>query len=326
MKRKLLLIASIFTIAINFASFTQVPVRKGWWKFDTQNNKLLATVGKDLELNGTMEGVSGPATGNNAVLIPVGSYLTMLHGLQPNGGGEKVNEYSLQIDFSIPEGEIWHSFFQLTSTNTDDGDLFTNTTNHIGVWEAGYSDSTITTDTWYRMLLTVKNGEFFRIYINGYLWVDAAGRDIDSRYALMDTIQVFADNDGEDGDIMCSELGIWDVALTQEEVTELGNTSASVNTGIINKPIANKTSELGLNYPNPFSKSTTFPYQIQKAGNVSFRIFDLTGKEVQRINEGVKSPGKYSLKFTSEKLLPGAYYFQMISNEETSLRKIIVVR
>ena len=33
---------------------------------------------------------------------------------------------------------------------------------------------------------------------------------------------VFADDDGDDGEIICSELSIWEVALTGNEVLELG--------------------------------------------------------------------------------------------------------
>jgi hypothetical protein len=324
MKTKLLLSIIFLTIFASYSANAALPVRKGWWKFDDNANKLKSTIGPALELNGTLESTSGPKSGNNAVIVGVGSYLTLIHGLEANGGGEKVNEYSIQIDFSIPEGEIWHTFIQLTGDNTDDGDLFTNTTNHIGVWEAGYSDTVYTIDTWYRMVLSVRNGEFFRIYMNGELWLDGAGRDLDGRYGLLDTLLFFADNDGEDGEIYCSEIGIWDVALTQEDVTQLGDVSTSP-VGIPSHQLGAGNSGLGQNYPNPFSYSTTFPYEVNQTGNVDFSIFDLSGREIALIEEGVKTPGKYKLALNSDKLPNGVYYFQMTSNQQTSLRKMIVL-
>jgi len=326
MKTKLLQLMMIFLLFPVLILNAQVPSRTGWWRFDDTANKLKADIGAILELTGTMDFVSGPVTGNSAVLIGVGSYLTMYHGIAANGGGERVNEYSLQIDFSVPEGEMWHSFFQITSSNTDDGDLFTNLSNQIGVWEAGYSDTVFTVDTWYRMLLTVRNGEFFRIYIDGEQWLDAEGREIDARYSLSDTLLIFADNDEEDNDILCSELGIWDVALTPEQVKELGNANVSPGTGILKNSGYSEYSSLGKNFPNPFSATTTFPYQIEKAGIVSFRILDIAGKEIRLINEGVKTPGNYKLDITSEQLNSGIYYFQMNTDNGSITRKMVVFK
>jgi hypothetical protein len=308
----------------------KLPDRVGWWKFDDSADLLKAEIGSALELSGAQDFDYGPVTGNTATNIGPGSYLTMYHGIYSNGGGVMVNEYSLQIDFSVPEEGIWHSFFQTDPTNTTDGDLFTNggtsIPNTIGTSTSGYSSNAITANTWYRMIISVKNGVFFKIYLNRQLWLDAAGQELDGRWALAEQLLIFADNDGEDGTIICSELGIWDIALNQDQITKLGDASTSQNTGILDKQISENSSDLAQNYPNPFSYSTTFNYQIQKAGNVTFRILDLTGKEIKTINEGIKSPGNYSIDIFSEKLKNGIYYLQMASNQLTSVRKMIVTK
>jgi len=322
--KKILLVAFFFLLA-SFAANSTTPDRKGWWKFDDPADMLKAETGSDLELTGEQESVDGPVDGNLATQIGPGSFLTMAHGIDANGGGALVNEYSIQIDFSVPETGIWHTFFQITPDNSDDGDLFTNLGNSIGVWEAGYSADSISADIWYRMILSVKNGEFFKIYMNGELWLDAEGRDIDGRYGLLESILLFADNDGEDGIINCSEVGIWDLALTADEVAELGDASAPV-TGIIEKQTSVNSSTLGQNYPNPFSYSTTFPYEIREAGSVMFRIFDLAGNEIEVINEGIKSPGKYTLELNSDKLQSGMYYLQMTTNQGSKIQKMTLIR
>ena len=45
---------------------------------------------------------------------------------------------------------------------------------------------------------------------------------IDGRFSLNQLLLIFADDDGEDGAIYCSELAIWDMALTSEQAKELG--------------------------------------------------------------------------------------------------------
>jgi len=228
MKKTLL---SFFAILV-FASFVnaQVPARAGWWKFDDTANMVKAQIGSPLVLTGTQASVPGPVAGNLATQIGLHSYLTMTHGIAANGGGDSVNEYSLQIDFSVPQIGKWHAFFQTNPSNTGggslgDAELFTNTSNHIGTATTGYSVNAVTADTWYRMVVSVKNGEFFRVYLNGELWLEKTLLPVDGRWALVNELLIFADDDGDDGTINCSELGIWGVALTDAQVTELGNAS-----------------------------------------------------------------------------------------------------
>jgi hypothetical protein len=81
---------------------------------------------------------------------------------------------------------------------------------------------------------------------------------------------------------------------------------------------------LDQNYPNPFSHSTIFPYQIRERGNVSFFILDFSGKEIRMIDSGLKSTGKYNLEINSEKLENGIYFLRMETNQHTITRKMIV--
>jgi hypothetical protein len=174
------------------------------------------------------------------------------------------------------------------------------------------------------MIVSVKNGEFFKIYINGELWLDApVVQDIDARYGLQPTLLIFQDDDGDDGTILCSEIGIWDVALTQGEATGLGNASTSTVSAIPTIE-SHSNATLGQNYPNPFTVSTTFPYQVTKTGNVVFRILDVRGKEVGVINEGSRVPGDYELVLQHGNLNAGVYYVQMITSGEVSTRKMVV--
>jgi len=305
-----------------------IPERVGWWRFDDLLSPLSATIGTSLEASGSTATADGPEAGNGAVQDEAGDWLIMDHGIAANGGGTLVNEYSLQIDFSVPEISIWHAFMQTDpgGAKVGDGDLFIHgTNNNIGTATTGYTGTAIEAGIWYRMIVVVKNGSFFRIYVNGELWHDAAGQAVDGRFALSSQLFLFADEDGEDGTILCSEAAIWDVALTGDQVAKIG-TATTPPVGVLNRPVSGSNSDLGQNYPNPFSVSTSFPYEINKTGNVSFRILDLAGREIRSINEGIKAPGKYKVEVSSNKLNSGIYYFQMNSNEQTSIRKMIVVR
>jgi hypothetical protein len=303
---------------------TTVPARKGYWKFDNAGDLLAAEIGEPLTLTGSQESVAGPSAGNLATQIGIGSYLTMTHGIEPNLGGAYVNEFSLQFDFSVPEINIWHAFFQTNIENGNDADLFTNTSNAIGVGDLGYSGNTIIANTWYRMVISVKNDNFFKIYINGELWLDGAGQPLDGRYGIEPTLILFGDNDGDDGVIVCSEVAIWDVALTSDEAALLGG--VPTNMGLSEHGKFLQTANLGQNYPNPFSAVTTLPYEVTETGKVCFSVLDFTGRQVMFVEEGVKIPGNYSLQLNASNMPVGIYFVRMTVNDRTSMLKITVAR
>ncbi|MBK7173136.1 MAG: Ig-like domain-containing protein [Bacteroidales bacterium] len=319
----------IGSLGITISNQTTIRERVGWWKFDDATDMVKATIGQPLVLTGTQTSINGPIAGNLATMVPLGSYLDMNHGIAPNGGGSLVNEWSLQIDFSVPMIDTWYAFFQ---TLDGDADLFVAKTeapdigrvpNSIGCGSTRYSEAIISDNTWYRMLVSVQNDVSFRIYIDGELWLDAAPQPLDDRYGLSPILQIFQDDDGDDGDINCSELGIWNVALTEAEAIALGN---ATTTNGINDLNSSRYNDLGHNYPNPCSTHTTFPYKMQENGNVTFHIFDLAGIEIAQINEGVKSPGEYKLEINSGNLKSGVYTVTMITNERTSVQKMIVLK
>jgi hypothetical protein len=251
MKAKLL--RSFFVVSIvllTSTSFAQMPV--GWWNFDNAGNITAAVpgYGSDLVLTGTQEAVVGPTGSNGATRIGVGSYYTATHGIAPNGGGTKVNQYSLMFDFRVDQAlGMWHNFFQTDPVVTaNDGEYFIrSTTGAMGTLAIGYTTPFVVADnTWYRLVLSVENGTFFKAYIDGQLIFDHTVVPVDdARYSLATVLHIFGDDDGDDGLIDCAELAIWDYALTASEVAAFGSVgtvlpveltsfAASQSNGIVN--------------------------------------------------------------------------------------------
>jgi hypothetical protein len=205
-------------------SQTCIPPRKGWWKFDNPADLTKAETGfgQALILVGAQAAANGPLEGNGATVIGVGSYYKMNHGLSSSGGGSYVNEYTLQYDFKISAIGSWHSFFQTATNNENDGDFFINPSGNIGVAAVGYSDYAITPAQWYRLVISVKNGDHFTCYLDGKPFLSGTTQSLDGRFSLEDPLLIFADEDGEDGEIYCSELAIWDQSLNAAQAMELG--------------------------------------------------------------------------------------------------------
>ncbi|MCX6151234.1 MAG: metallophosphoesterase [Ignavibacteriales bacterium] len=212
----------IFILICFQTILSQTPNPVGQWKFDEPTNLTKSEIGTDLELVGSQESVEGPAAGNGAAKIGIGSYYKMTHGIIANGGGIRVNEYSIQIDFKIPANGTWYSFFQTNPANSDDGDCFINTTGNIGVAATGYSNMQVKNDEWYRLIVSVKNGLQYKYYLDGQLIQNGNVQVIDGRFSLNDVLLIFADNDGEDSEISCAELKIWNYSLSEQEIKNLG--------------------------------------------------------------------------------------------------------
>jgi hypothetical protein len=70
------------------------------------------------------------------------------------------------------------------------------------------------------------------------------------------------------------------------------------------------------NYPNPFNPSSTIHYQIPNAGHVTLKVYDMLGREVATLVDGIKEVGSYSATFDGEKLASGVYIMRFVARSE----------
>ena len=216
----------------------------GFWRFQDKTNKLQATVGNDLvnsnpDNAGWMTGpwtVINPGLSDNGIVQDRSwDYLSCYHGISgPNGGGSSyINEYTIAIDFCAGGG--WNSLYQTSRDgNASDGDLWIDNSEPqyatIGVGDVGYSEPFdnrggigVDHSPWRRIVLSVDNGNFFRVYVDGTPVLDGAGQTIDDRFSLaLDRFNLFADNSWEDAWCLTGTVAVWNRALTTAEIAPMG--------------------------------------------------------------------------------------------------------
>jgi len=97
--------------------------------------------------------------------------------------------------------------------------------------------------------------------------------------------------------------------------------------------LANVITEYALeqNYPNPFNPSTAIRYQLPNAGHVTLKVYDMLGREVATLVDGVMEMGSYSVIFDGSKLSSGVYIARLIakSGEGKSfvkVRKLVLMK
>jgi hypothetical protein len=65
------------------------------------------------------------------------------------------------------------------------------------------------------------------------------------------------------------------------------------------------------NYPNPFNPSTTLRYVLPEAGQVTVRIFDMSGREVRSLVQGVQAMGEQEALIDASGLSSGVYVYHV---------------
>jgi len=84
--------------------------------------------------------------------------------------------------------------------------------------------------------------------------------------------------------------------------------------------------KLGQNYPNPFNPSTTIDFAIPQNSNVSIRIYDVKGQEVDVLANSEYTAGSYSVKWNAGNFSSGVYFYRIQAGSFTETKKLLLVK
>jgi hypothetical protein len=186
------------------------------------------------------------------------------HNIEPNGGGKRVNQYSLAYDIYFSgKGNGWASIANLD--NSGDGDVFWRKSDGgLGQGGGGYEpedpEVKVTAEQWHRIILTfdLSSGSYTK-YLNGKYHSKQANGGLDGRQSMGDSVWLFNDNDGENGELFIHSIAVYNREISSEEAAILGEV----------KPT-------GLPLFIPKSKNTTEP-TISLEKNTDGLIIKFTG-------------------------------------------------
>ncbi|MBK7105505.1 MAG: T9SS type A sorting domain-containing protein [Ignavibacteriae bacterium] len=84
--------------------------------------------------------------------------------------------------------------------------------------------------------------------------------------------------------------------------------------------------ELRQNYPNPFNPVTSITYSIPTDGHVELGIYDILGRDVAIIENGIKPAGVYTFSFDASNLTSGIYFYKIKTNNYISIKKMLLMK
>ncbi len=80
------------------------------------------------------------------------------------------------------------------------------------------------------------------------------------------------------------------------------------------------------NHPNPFNPTTKINYSIPEYSNVTLKVFDILGNEIETLVNEEKPVGAYELNWTSGHLPSGVYFYRIQAGDFIQTRKMILMK
>ena len=91
------------------------------------------------------------------------------------------------------------------------------------------------------------------------------------------------------------------------------------------EPLPRET-QLEQNYPNPFNPTTVIPVMLRASGRCRLQVLDLMGREVTLLHDGFLEAGPHHFSFDGRDLPSGVYAYRLVSNGETRMRCMLLLR
>ncbi|MCX6641691.1 MAG: T9SS type A sorting domain-containing protein [bacterium] len=97
-------------------------------------------------------------------------------------------------------------------------------------------------------------------------------------------------------------------------------------------PEEKATYSFGSNFPNPFNATTKIPFELLKAGWVSFDVFDVRGNKLEPgstftpWSNYISTPGSQEIYFDGSSLPSGVYLYRLKTDQQSATGKMILLK
>ena len=80
------------------------------------------------------------------------------------------------------------------------------------------------------------------------------------------------------------------------------------------------------NHPNPFNPNTVISYQLPMNGYVTLKVYDMIGKEIATLVNGMQEAGEHTTSFNASHLPSGLYFYTLQAKNFNETKKMILVK
>ncbi|MFA7330442.1 MAG: T9SS type A sorting domain-containing protein [Candidatus Delongbacteria bacterium] len=94
----------------------------------------------------------------------------------------------------------------------------------------------------------------------------------------------------------------------------------------VSSPDAPVAYTLAQNFPNPFNPTTTISFTMPETGAASLKVFDLAGREVATLVNGLMARGEQNVVFDASNLNSGVYFYTFETAGVSETRKMVLIK
>lgn len=84
--------------------------------------------------------------------------------------------------------------------------------------------------------------------------------------------------------------------------------------------------ELFQNFPNPFNPTTTIAFNIPRASEVTFSVYNIAGQLVEQRSLGQLSAGRHEIQFRANRLPSGIYFYQIQAGSWKAVKRMVLMK
>ncbi len=117
-----------------------------------------------------------------------------------------------------------------------------------------------------------------------------------------------------------------DIMLLDAETGEEVDVIDWLKTPVAQSTTAAPQPALLTSYPNPFHAETTVEYTVTEASSVTLKVYDLTGRTVATLVEGVQDAGTHRVSFDGRDLAAGTYLYRLQVGDETRTHRVVLTK
>lgn len=95
----------------------------------------------------------------------------------------------------------------------------------------------------------------------------------------------------------------------------------------INEPVEiARGFSLDQNFPNPFNPVTIIRYQLPRIAHAELKVYDVLGREVSRLVDGVEAAGYHEATFDGSGLASGVYFYRLTTPGYSKSNRMLLMK
>ena len=134
-------------------------------------------------------------------------------------------------------------------------------------------------------------------------------------YKIADKVYSYIDKVDENSDVV-----YYRVKQVNTDGTTVYSSQVKVGQGTMEPFIVDQ------NFPNPFNPKTSITIDLLEDAEVDITVYNLEGKEIQKIAKSFLSKGKHTFSFDGSELPSGVYLYKVSTPEFTQTKKMILAK